>query len=63
MDPLSEEPKSKSTIYLATPVEDGSSATCPHCKEEIPITRQMSIVQCPECDNYMHIVFVKKSSD
>ncbi|MDP3979980.1 MAG: hypothetical protein Q8Q33_01055 [Chlamydiota bacterium] len=60
MDPLEELPKSKSTIYMATPVKEGSLAECPHCKAQMTVSRKTSIIQCSECDNYMHIVFVKK---
>jgi len=59
--PEEESPKSKTTIYMATPVKNDSVAECPHCHEKINVTRKMSIVQCDYCSEYMHIVFVSKS--
>lgn len=57
------EPKSKSTIYVATPVNEDMGCECPHCHEKVTITKRTAIVECPNCANYMHVVFVKKASE
>jgi DNA-directed RNA polymerase subunit RPC12/RpoP len=61
MEPL--KPPSKSTIYVATPVSENSECECPHCHNKILVTRRASIIECPQCANYMHVVFVKKKSE
>lgn len=55
-----DQPKSKSTIYVATRVDENLEAKCPHCQVQVKITRRTSIIECPHCGNYMHVVFVTK---
>jgi DNA-directed RNA polymerase subunit RPC12/RpoP len=52
--------KSKSTIYIATPVNENMESQCPHCKAKVKITKRIAVVECPSCSNYMHVVFVSK---
>ncbi len=53
--------KSKSTIYVAVPVPENKRPKCPHCNKKITINRRENIIMCPECFEYMHVVFIIKN--
>lgn len=54
---------SKSTIYVAVPAKENKKVKCPHCNHKIQLTRRDSIITCPNCFEYMHVVYIKKSDD
>ena len=50
----------KSTIYVAIPVKENKKVKCPHCNTRVKLARRDTILTCPECFEYMHVVYIKK---